>query len=367
MAKVFDGRKIGRSGWWIDYVSADGKRHRELVGPSHALAKEVLAKRMNETAEGRNFPERHANAQIFRDFADKFWTLHGSRLRSPWWGSKNGDEWGGMIGLWVREFGTKRLSEIKTADVQAAYNRIASAHKGATANRYYTLLRLIFNCAEKWGDYYGVNPCKGVRREAESVSRTRYLSRDEMIAFLPHCHPRLVPVVLCALLTGMRRGEIFALEWPDLDFAAGVLTIRQSKSGKPRVLSLPGRLRDVLLALRPRREGKVFELPRVMFYRYFDKARKDSGLQAFRFHDLRHTFASHFIMQTRDLRTLQAVLGHATPTMTMRYAHLDREHVAAKMAQVEAVIPLAPALPLLPAPVGPQDASPLPVVSEFGT
>ncbi|MEK7287570.1 MAG: site-specific integrase [Elusimicrobiota bacterium] len=73
-----------------------------------------------------------------------------------------------------------------------------------------------------------------------------------------------------------------------------------------------------------------------MLRRYFAQALKDAGIDSFRFHDLRHTFASHFIMKTSDLPALQKILGHASPQMTQRYAHLAAGHLAANMAKFEA-------------------------------
>ncbi|MFH1723663.1 MAG: tyrosine-type recombinase/integrase, partial [Elusimicrobiota bacterium] len=76
------------------------------------------------------------------------------------------------------------------------------------------------------------------------------------------------------------------------------------------ISSIPGKLRDTLLNLCRGENGPVFQLPDIMLRRYFGKALKEAGIHGFRFHDLRHTFASHFIMRTNDLPTLQALLGH---------------------------------------------------------
>ena len=226
------------------------------------------------------------------------------------------------------------------ADIQRYYNQIAARASYATANRHLTLLRSIFSKAKAWGDFYGDNPCQQVKKRGEPPHRMRYLSYEEMDAFLKAAHSRLRPILACALLTGMRRGEILGLRWENLNLDRGVIYILQSKSGKPREVPIASKLREILLNLGPKSQGPVFDLPVIMLRRYFDKALKDAGLAAFRFHDLRHTFASHFVMRTNDLPTLQKLLGHSSSAMTQRYAHLSKGHLASEMAAFESVMPI---------------------------
>jgi hypothetical protein len=84
-------------------------------------------------------------------------------------------------------------------------------------------------------------------------------------------------------------------------------------------------LRSQIAAAR-KASGNVFELPDITLRRLFAKALRTAGINGFRFHDLRHTFASHFIMKTSNLPVLQQILGHASPQMTQRYAHLAKGH-----------------------------------------
>jgi len=328
-------KKRGR--WWIGY-RANGKRHREPIGESYTLAKEVLAKRTAEAAERKHFPARVANAVLFSVFADKFWTLHGSRLASK--------SWRGMLDRIKDQFGSQRIADITPADVQRFYNELAARTSPSTANRSLTLLRLVFNRARLWGDFFGVNPCSGVRREREAAHRLRYLSTDEINSLLSVAHPRLYPLLVASLHTGMRQGELLALAWQNVSLERDMLYILKSKSGKPREIPLTGKLRDVLLSLVPKPEGPVFELPFIMLRRYFDKALKAAAITGFRWHDLRHSFASHFLMRTNDLPALQKLLGHSSPAMTLRYAHLSQGHLVSEMAIFEATLPTG--VPLFP-------------------
>jgi len=168
-----------------------------------------------------------------------------------------------------------------------------------------------------------------------------------MERLLAAVHPRLYPVLLCALLTGMRRGEILGLTWENVNLEHGTIYLLKTKSGKPREIPIQAKLRDLLMGLKPQATGSVFNLPLIMLLRYFKKALERSGISYFRFHDLRHTFASHFIMQTNNLPALQKILGHSTPAKTQRYAHLGPGHLASEMAAFESAIPVKPQMSML--------------------
>lgn len=317
--------------WWIDYRYR-GLGRREVVGQSHSLAKELLTKRMSEVVEQRFFPERAANEKTFSELSDKYWDLHGRTLKSG--------SWRQMLNAINAKFGERKLRQITTADLQRYYNAMVGYTSTSTANRYLGLIQSIFNLAKNWGDYYGDNPCAGVKKGRVAPHRLRWLEQAEITRLLAVCRPRLYPVVACALLTGMRRGEMLGLTWDNVNLERGMIYILRSKSGKPREVPITGKLREILLGLEPKQSGFVFDLPVTMLRKHFDKAVKTAGIVDFCFHDLRHTFASHFIMRTNDLPTLQAILGHSTPAMTMRYAHLSRSHLAANMAVFEAAVPI---------------------------
>ena len=328
-----------RGKWWIGFPLGNRKYRREAIGPSYALARQILAKRLTEVAERREFPGRVANARTFLEVATKYWELEGQYLKSSIWVY--------MLAILKTEFGSRKIGSITVADIQSYYNRKRNETSNTTANRWVGLLSVIFNRARVWGDFYGENPCTRIQRGRETAHRLRFLSHDEMDHLLAVVHPRLYPIVMCALLTGMRRGEMLGLTWENVSLDQDTLYILESKSGKPRELPIPGKLREVLLSLGPKPAGKVFDLPVIMLRRFFAQALKDAGIFGFRFHDLRHTFASHFLMKTNDLPALQRLLGHSSPVMTQRYAHLSRGHMASNMAVFEAAIPVKSGPPAL--------------------
>lgn len=317
--------------YWLDYY-VDGKRKRECVGPNFKLAKDVLFKRKAEAVEHANFPERADNRKPFKELSSQYLRLHGPRLKSL-------KTWKGIIRELDAEFGATPVGKIKAPDIQAYYNRIESRASTSTANRHLTLLKSIFNKAFAWGTFHGESPCARIKRKREPNHRLRYLSGEEIRSLLFVADDRLRPILVCALSTGMRKGELLELDWRDVDFVSGTIHLLRTKSGKPRKIPMMAGLRSMLLQMVPKESGPVFELPEISLRRLFAKALADARIAEFRFHDLRHTFASYFAMKTGDLPALQQLLGHATVQMTMRYAHLSDQHVAEKMAKLEGSLP----------------------------
>jgi integrase len=312
--------------YWIDYY-ADGKRRRESIGPSYKLAQEVLHKRKVEIAEGNFFPERKVKDLSFREMAEIFLKQHAQYKKSAETLFLRTNR---LIGF----FGDNRLKGITPLMVQNMRNKIKATKSISTANRYHAILRAIFNRAKDWRLFYGENPASVTKLEKEPPNRTRFLNEYEIKKILQSCHPRLLPVVICALTTGMRRGEVLNLKWVDLDLQRGIIYLIETKSGKPREIPIINKLL-IMFEDMNRTGEKVFDIPKITLRRYFEKALNLAGIENFRFHDLRHTFASHFIMRTGDLPALQGILGHSTPLLTQRYAHLSNQHLKDNMALLD--------------------------------
>ena len=164
-----------------------------------------------------------------------------------------------------------------------------------------------------------------------SNERIRYLAPDEetrLFEALEGCD-WLRNIVIVALNTGMRRGEIFSLQWFDVDFERGFLNVRNTKSGKDRAIPMNSTIRGLLESLH-KTSSYVFPSPRtggklVDFKGRFDAARKKADISNFRFHDLRHTAATRMADAGVDIFTLAAILGHSDIRMTRRYAHATDE------------------------------------------
>jgi integrase len=209
------------------------------------------------------------------------------------------------------------------------------AVKGATRNRFHSLISSIFRYAVRQG-LATVNPLAGgsVPRSKESKIRVRYLGREEqrrLLAAIRQDCPKKVLEVELAILTGMRRGEQFNARWEEWKTQEGILYVT-GKTG-PRAVQISRAARRCLTRLRRRApQAQTFitpernEGPRDCRL-WFEKAVKKAELQpAFRYHDLRHTFCSRLVSAGVPLLEVQQLAGHASFQTTLRYAHLSPDH-----------------------------------------
>jgi integrase len=247
---------------------------------------------------------------------------------------------------------------------------------GSTMNRDLAALQAALSRAVEWGSL-STNPARRMRRSTEDESAVvRYLSADEEQRLRTALTQRddarraaresantwrrereyepwpplgiytdhLTPLVLLALNTGLRRGELLRLTWGDVDAAKGMLTVRGSgaKSGQTRHVPLNSEAVEMLDTHRPANaESLAFvfssgtSTERIKYVRKgWAGVLKKARVQGFRFHDLRHTFASKLVMAGVDLNTVRELLGHGNIVMTLRYAHLAPEHKAAAVERL---------------------------------
>lgn len=205
----------------------------------------------------------------------------------------------------------------------------------AEVNHDLTVMKSLFNTAIRAGSATA-NPVCGVKMsKVDNFSKTRYLDQKEARALLVACKAGpayLHPLVTVALGTAMRKGELLGLTWGDIDYARGVIHIREAKGGVGRSVDMNNMVRTALRScmsvdgvIEDRgqhifRSGHGDRLR--VFHRIFQLTLARAGIKNFRFHDLRHTAATLMINNGVELATIQKVLGHKTIAMTMRYAHL---------------------------------------------
>ena len=202
----------------------------------------------------------------------------------------------------------------------------------ATVNREVALIKAILSRAVQWG-WLDKNPIQGMAMLKEPPGRVRYLTEDEERRLMEamKSRPLLRRVVVFAMNTGMRQGEILHLKWSDVDLEAGFVHIPDSKSGRRRDVPLNQTALSVLKELEPGPpQALVFATstgrPYTNLRRDFKKALERAGIQDFRFHDLRHTFASRLAMAGISPLVLKELLGHSSIAMTSRYSHLASSH-----------------------------------------
>ena len=165
------------------------------------------------------------------------------------------------------------------------------------------------------------NPCRKVRLLRMDNQRNRYLSEDEetrLMAILEGRRAHLRSIVILALHTGMRRGEILSLRWNEVDFARGLILVKRTKNGRDRMIPMNSIVRETLAAIR-QEDVQVFPINDVK--RSFVYACVKAKIADFRFHDLRHTAATRLADRGADAFQIAAILGHATIQMSARYTH----------------------------------------------
>jgi integrase len=316
--------------WGINYTDPSGRQKRELISPYKETAEKVLKKIETEIVEGKYFDIHKAKSILFEDFAklyiDNYVKLENRNLRNNH----------GLIKNLVDHFQGKTLDKIDNLAIRQFMAKRLEGVSPATVNRHYSQLKGMYNRAIEWGMFFGMNPTKGIKPLPENNERCRWLAIEEQIRLLSFCSGHTWLIVLIALQTGMRWGEIVNLKWRQsqlshyVDFSIGKIIVHSSlaKTKKSRHIPMPKILR---LALRdvPKSPDHDYVIvnpetkkPLNNIRKSFATALKKAGIDDFKFHDLRHTYASTLLRNGEPLHKIQRLLGHTTPTMTQRYAHL---------------------------------------------
>lgn len=246
-------------------------------------------------------------------------------------------------------FGDARLDRISVADIERyKASKLALQRAPKTVNNHLAVLRRMFHVAIEWGRMSGPAPKIVFLKVAAPVFR--FLTFDEARALLDAAEAEWRPMLLVALRTGLRIGELLALRWEDVDLVNARLMVRRTvyrgrmgttKGGRDRQVSLSPEAVTALRTLPSRfAKGFVFGAGREPLkptevkwplWRAADGAK----LARFSWHVLRHTFASHLVMKGVALRGVQELLGHQSIEMTMRYAHLSPEVTTDAVARLD--------------------------------
>jgi integrase len=320
-------RPPGSNVWWIRFADANGRIRRQKVGPK-GLAKRLYEKRKTQVREGKFFPETvtHAKGLKFADAMDEY-----IKRKEPVW--KAGKEWERIGEKWKERFQGRDLSSIERADIMREISAFARGLKPGTVNRHLTLLKAFLRDAVANGEV-AIDPARFIKKLRENNERVRFLSEAEEQRLMGALPQKYRAVVRFAIFTGMRRGEIFNLQLRDIDLATRNMVVREPKEGRIKRLPISQAAYDLLVSQLPR-EGthqtlfdRVFAFdPHNFVNRVFIPAVRRAKIQDFRFHDLRHTFATRLIMKGSDLVTIGKLMGHHGTRMTDRYAHLSDERL----------------------------------------
>lgn len=319
--------------WYIDYYFK-GRRKRKKIGTSKKLAETVLGDVRSKIAKGEYLGVFEEKKITFEDYAEIYLDFSKSNKSRN---SYKRDQT--SINRLKPFFSTNYLFEILPQMIEEyKMKRLKEEVTPATINREVSCLRHMFNKAVEWA-FVIRNPVRGVKLLKEPPGRIRYLEVKEIEALLTALDsiPRkagryLKPIVVIALNTGLRKQEILKMKWKNVNFHDRKITIDRTKTNDIRTIPMNETIYQALKKV-PRHIDSEYVfcnkhgIPYGNVRKSFESALTIAKIEDFRFHDLRHTFASHLVMNGCDIRTVQQLLGHKEIRMTMRYSHLSKAHL----------------------------------------
>lgn len=254
---------------------------------------------------------------------------------------------------WKTRLGAYTLADVTPALITECRDELLRGvtYKGtkrgpATVVRYLAALSHALSIAvREWG-WLDDSPMRKITRPKEPRGRVRFLDDDERGRLLAACKeskaPHLYPLVVLALSTGARHGELISLTWKQIDLPRGRITLEETKNGERRTLHLTGHALEVVTDM-----SKVRRIDSNLLFPHakdgnrpwdsreaFEGAVKRAKISDFHFHDLRHCAASYLAMNGASLAEIAEVLGHKTLAMVKRYAHLSDGHTSRVVASM---------------------------------
>ena len=348
MGRIYS--RIGKKGkriWFTDYTSL-GRRYRKKNGPSKKLAQLALAEIELQIARGElnlSKPEISLN-KLLREFDDFSRVSH---AKASYIRYKN--VFANLNHFLKLRCESMRLSQLtpKLFEEYKIWRRTVPLNKGIiaksnTVNMELKTIRTLMSYAVKWG-YLRTNPTRGVSKLRVNDSKMpRFLSKPEIKLLLDNCGEKLYPIFFLFISTGMRLGELKFLTWGDVEIEQKRIKIQAKENWQPktgeRVIPMSDSIQRLFINLMKKREGNsdyVFvgknngPLTIKLRERLKTITKRCGFPEVTKIHTLRHTFASHMIMQNVDLPTLQKLLGHSDIKTTMIYTHLATDHLAEAM------------------------------------
>lgn len=293
--------------------------------------------------EGRYFKTTESRKHTLGDATDRY---KDSVLPAK----KDGKKQESQLDWWKKEIGAYTLGDVTPALIGECRDKLGKTLAPATVVRYLAALSHVFTIAvNEWG-WLEDNPVRKVRKPKEPRGRVRFLSEDteglngellegELTRLLKACrestNPYIHTVVVLALSTGMRQGEIMNLKWSDVDLKTNRVVLHETKNDERRVVPLLGHAKEQL-----KEHAKIRRLDTDLVFPGRNKKRpmfirtpwlevvKAAGIEDLRFHDLRHSAASYMLMSGATLGEIAELLGHKTLQMVKRYSHLSESHAA---------------------------------------
>jgi len=317
----------GKNGrWYCEFMIAGERYYFTCEGAKDKNeAKKFETKIKAKILEGEEKKKNNKNKILLSEMTEKY--LNYSRVNKP--ASYSHDKY--YKNYWLSFFGDKPLNEIKPIDIECyKTHRLEEDGKSpATVNREKNSLSKMFSLAVQNG-YIKENPCSGVKNLRVQNHKIRFLTKEEEKRFLKRTEGHWIkPLLITALHTGMRQGEILSLTWDCVNFEQNYIDVLRTKNGVPRQIPMSAKLRTTLQELFEITESDYVFVNPISKNRHcarniqevFNFFTEKAEIKKLTFHDLRHTAATRMVEKGTDLVVVKEILGHKNITTTMRYAH----------------------------------------------
>jgi integrase len=332
---VYKNKKDGK--YWIDYWHL-GKRYRKKVGASKRQAVAVFSKIKSQIAENRYLDVRK-NKDVKLPELLNYFIEHYSKINNKPSSYRRNKQ---IAATLVKYFGGRFIYHIENVDVEGyKKSRKEQGVSFSTINREMALLKTVLNKAKEWEVLQ--TPVPKIKLFKVDNRRVRYLTEDEYRKLLDLSPEPLRSIILIAVNTGMRRGELLSLKWKDVDVKEQIVTLWDTKNREKRHIYMNSVVADAFIGVRgndtseyvfPGKEGNT-HISESYVSHMFSRLVEQAGIKDFRYHDMRHTFGSWLAMEGFSLKTIQDLLGHKSIEMTLRYAHLSPEHKKMAVERLE--------------------------------
>jgi len=311
----------------------NGERKQASTGQTNKKAAALIfadavsgAQETKEVVEAKPVVVDHS----FEEMEVRYMEAHSRRTKAE--GSVIRDEYSfkqlykSFAGLSLKAITPARISEHKD-------RRMSEGATVGTLAKELQLLKGALNLAMREWEWIETTPFLKVKIEVPKNAIERYLTPEEEARLLSKCPDWLREIVVFAINTGLRRGEILKLKWPQVDLERRLVTILKPKNKETRSIPINTNVQELLKGKVTKRKNSGYVFPSEAgtqigpnnMERAFRKARKEAGLSDVRIHDLRHTAASRMAQAGIDLYKVGTILGHNDVRMTKRYAHLNVE------------------------------------------
>ncbi len=319
------------AGWYASYVDSSGKRRKKrVIAHTRAQAVDALNALKTRAQTERILGVKHVSDITTEDLLKRYTRYQKSRLRESTFlrlDSLLSNLRAGLPSL------LKEISRVAVADYIAARSGVVSP---SSIQKEIAALKHALRLAVEW-ELIHSNPAERAKLPKVSEGRTRYLTPTELRSALEAAPEWMKAPIGLAAFTGMRMGEILSLHWRDVDLAGRRLFLRETKNGSMRVIALNDLAHGVIASLPAGRPVDLLlsGVEGNRLSQYTKRLFKSQGIHDASFHSLRHTAASWLAMSGVDLYAVGQVLGHKTPRMTQRYAHLSPSYMASAVGKLD--------------------------------